>query len=149
MIYKGDKLTIRPEYADAGDNGLTWIATDDEEKGRVTIEALTNQPINPSQVVRADMVELTGLAAIRERYGLEEIGTGGGATALFLELNTNQDHVLITDNDGDAPTDDSPEFGIAVFLHADDDEPDHYFLLDNLEALNETLHAVCVLWGYL
>lgn len=60
MIKKGDTVRIRPEWADAGDDAFTFIAVDDEEKGRVTIQAQLGQPINPTQVVKVEMVEKVG-----------------------------------------------------------------------------------------
>jgi hypothetical protein len=58
-IKTGDRVKIRPEWQDEGDSEIEFIAVDDEEKGRVTIEAqLPNMPIKPTQVVRIDMIEL-------------------------------------------------------------------------------------------
>ena len=59
MIKKGDYLIIKPEWCDAGDEGFTWVARSDEEKGRVDISAveLTHLPLWPVQTVRVDMVE--------------------------------------------------------------------------------------------
>jgi len=58
-IHKGDKITIRPEWRDAGDENFTWIARSDEEKGRLDISALELRHLAlwPMQTVRADMVE--------------------------------------------------------------------------------------------
>lgn len=36
-IKKGDTVEILPAYRDEGDSNYTWIAVDDEEKGRVSI----------------------------------------------------------------------------------------------------------------
>jgi len=58
MIKKGDTVKIKPEYQDAGDENFTWVACDDESKGRVTIS-----PVNiglefpPQQTVTTDMLE--------------------------------------------------------------------------------------------
>jgi len=59
MIRKGDILSIRPEWRDAGDETFTWVARSDEEKGRVDISALelSKMPLWPMQTVRVDMVE--------------------------------------------------------------------------------------------
>jgi Gene product 88 len=39
-IRKGDRVTIRQEWRDVGDECFTWVARNDEEKGRVDISAL-------------------------------------------------------------------------------------------------------------
>jgi hypothetical protein len=59
MIRKGDILSIKPEWRDAGDENFSWVARSDEEKGRVDISALelSEMPIWPMQTVRVDMVE--------------------------------------------------------------------------------------------
>ena len=54
MIKKGDIVEIKKEWQDEGDDQLVYIAADDEEKGRVTIEALTTMFINPTQVVKVE-----------------------------------------------------------------------------------------------
>jgi hypothetical protein len=62
MIRKGDVLTIKPQWRDAGDETLMWVARSDEEKGRLDISALIlkNLPLWPVQTVSIDMVEKTG-----------------------------------------------------------------------------------------
>ena len=58
MIHKGDKVRIKPEWQDAGDEDFTFVAVDDEDKGRVTIEPqIPGLKIKPTQVVRLDMIE--------------------------------------------------------------------------------------------
>lgn len=37
MIKKGDKVKINDGWVDSGDDGFTWIAASDEEKGRLDI----------------------------------------------------------------------------------------------------------------
>lgn len=37
MIKKDDKVEILPEFRDEGDETFTWVALDDEEKGRVVL----------------------------------------------------------------------------------------------------------------
>jgi hypothetical protein len=57
MILKGDKVQIKPEWQDAGDDRFTWIAVDNEENGRVMISPTnTGLPIAPTQVVHVDML---------------------------------------------------------------------------------------------
>jgi hypothetical protein len=59
LIRKGDRITIRPEWRDAGDECFTWVARNDEEKGRVDISALefSNMPIWPRQTVTINMID--------------------------------------------------------------------------------------------
>ena len=40
VIKKGDIITIKPEWQDAGDASFTWVARNDEEHGRVDISAV-------------------------------------------------------------------------------------------------------------
>ena len=40
MIKKGDIITIKPQWQDAGNASFTWVARDDEENGRVDISAV-------------------------------------------------------------------------------------------------------------
>ena len=54
MIKKGETVEIKKEWQDAGDDKITWIAVDNEEKGRVTIQAQLGLPINPTQVVNTE-----------------------------------------------------------------------------------------------
>lgn len=58
MIRKGDKIRIRPEWMDKGDDEFEWTAIDDEEKGRVTIRCeIPNMNIKPTSVVHVYMIE--------------------------------------------------------------------------------------------
>ena len=57
-IKAGDRIRIKPEWQDAGDDQIQWIALDDESQGRVTIQAqIPGMPILPTQVVTTDMIE--------------------------------------------------------------------------------------------
>jgi hypothetical protein len=57
MIRKGDKVQIKPEWQDAGDDRFTWVAVDDAENGCVMISPInTGLAIAPKQVVRVDML---------------------------------------------------------------------------------------------
>ena len=62
MIKKGDIITIKPEWRDAGNARFTWVARNDEEHGRVDISAveLACMAVLPSQTVRSEMIEATG-----------------------------------------------------------------------------------------
>jgi len=59
MILAGQTVKIKPECQDNGDDKYTWIAMDNEEKGRVTICPI-NHPmtIKPTFVVDASKLEL-------------------------------------------------------------------------------------------
>jgi hypothetical protein len=60
MIKSGEEVKIKPEWQDPGDDKITWIAVDDEEKGRVTIQAQLDLPIKPTQVVKVEWLERIG-----------------------------------------------------------------------------------------
>ena len=62
MVKKGDIITIKPQWQDAGDASFTWVARDDEENGRVDISAmeLAYMAVWPAQTVRSEMIEATG-----------------------------------------------------------------------------------------
>ena len=62
MIKKGEVITIKPQWQDAGDARFTWVARNDEEHGRVEISAveLAYMTVWPVQTVRSDMFEATG-----------------------------------------------------------------------------------------
>ena len=62
MIWKGDIITIRPEWRDARNARFTWVARNDEENGRVDIAAVevAYMDVWPAQTVRTDMIEATG-----------------------------------------------------------------------------------------
>ena len=56
-IRAGEQVFIKPEFQDAGDSKTVWIAVEDEDGGRVKIEAQLDMPINPTQVINVDMLE--------------------------------------------------------------------------------------------
>lgn len=54
---KGDMVNIKPEFQDAGDDQFTWIAVDDEEKGRITIQAnIPDMLLKPQYVVPVEWI---------------------------------------------------------------------------------------------
>lgn len=57
MITKGQVVHIRPEWQDAGDGQFIRIAVENEDGGRVRIVALCGLTINPTEVIRVDMLE--------------------------------------------------------------------------------------------
>lgn len=55
---KGDVIKIKKQFQDDGDDKFTWTAVDDEEKGRVTIQAdVPNMRIKPQHVVKVEWIE--------------------------------------------------------------------------------------------
>lgn len=57
MIKKGDRIQFKPEWQDAGDSNVTFIAVEDESGGRVMISAEIGLPINPTQIVHTYMIQ--------------------------------------------------------------------------------------------
>jgi len=57
MIRKGDRVWIKPHWQDPGDDAIVFVATEDEDGGRVSIEAQLGWPINPVQRVNVDMLD--------------------------------------------------------------------------------------------
>ena len=58
MIRKGDTVKIKPEWQDPGDDKFHWIATEDEDRGRVAIMPTnTGLPIPPWHTVDVAMLE--------------------------------------------------------------------------------------------
>ena len=62
MIKKGDIITIKPQWQDAGNVRFTWVARSDEEHGRIDISAVELAYIEvwPAQTVRTEMIEVSG-----------------------------------------------------------------------------------------
>lgn len=57
MIHKGDTVKIRPEWQDVGDTDIGFVALEDEDGGRVRIEAKLGLRFNPNTVVTVEMLE--------------------------------------------------------------------------------------------
>lgn len=58
MIRKGDPVTIKPEYRDAGEGPRLYLAASDEAEGSVTITPVDwPWPIKPIERVRVSMLE--------------------------------------------------------------------------------------------
>lgn len=53
----GDRVRIKPEHQDDGDDEFEWHAVDNEEKGRVTISPKNGMKIPPQYVVHSHMIE--------------------------------------------------------------------------------------------
>jgi hypothetical protein len=54
---KGDLVKIRPEWQDAGDEGIEWVCLEDGDGGRVRIQPKLGLPVVLNQVVSVDMFE--------------------------------------------------------------------------------------------
>ena len=57
MIKKGTQVRIKPEWQDAGDEQITWIAAEDEDGGRVLVVAELGMAVNPSYRIETDKLE--------------------------------------------------------------------------------------------
>jgi hypothetical protein len=57
-IKAGDVVRIKPEWQDVGDDKCIFIAIENEDGGRVRIECQLGLPINPTQIVRVEWLEL-------------------------------------------------------------------------------------------
>lgn len=57
MIKKGQRVSFKPEWRDPGDEGIVFVAAEDEDGGRVLITAEIGLTIKPVQVVGVDMIE--------------------------------------------------------------------------------------------
>ena len=55
-IKKGQRVYIKPEWQDAGDDTIEFIAIEDEDGGRVKISPQLGLPFNPVQVVDVEML---------------------------------------------------------------------------------------------
>jgi hypothetical protein len=63
MFQKGDRVKIKKEWQDEGDDELEWEVIEDEAGGRVRIRTVRNPFghgawLHPNQVVRVDMIEM-------------------------------------------------------------------------------------------
>ena len=57
-VRRGDRVRIRPEWQDPGDDEFTWVALEDEDGGRVRIApVMPDLCIPPNYVVTTDMIE--------------------------------------------------------------------------------------------
>ncbi len=60
MIKRGDIVRLLPQWQDPGDGALTWAALEDEDGGRVLVEARgAGLGIAPTYVVAVGMLEPT------------------------------------------------------------------------------------------
>lgn len=59
MIKKDDRIDILPQWQDEGDENYVWVATDDEENGRITICPISMPiTIKPRSTVDVNMISL-------------------------------------------------------------------------------------------
>jgi len=57
LIKKGDVVSIKKEWQDAGDDRIVFLACEDEDGGRVLIEPQVSLAFRPRQVVNVSMLE--------------------------------------------------------------------------------------------
>ena len=111
LICAGDIIKFKPEWQDGGDDDITFIAMDDEEKGRIVVEGQVDLPIKPQQTV-----SVTWIASHQhsdESYlrafgtlGFELWQTGGGCTAFGYRINrfegrtVEAPYMMVTDSEG-------------------------------------------------
>lgn len=57
MIKRGDVVKFKPNWMDIGDDKVTFIAIEDEDGGRVKVQAQLGLPINPVDVVLVAWIE--------------------------------------------------------------------------------------------
>jgi len=51
MVRKGERVYFKPEWRDAGDDQIIFIALNDESMGRVDVQAQLGWTINPINTV--------------------------------------------------------------------------------------------------
>ena len=57
-IKRGDRVSIKPEWQDPGDNEFAWVALEDEHGDRVRIApVMPDVRYPPNHVVNTDMIE--------------------------------------------------------------------------------------------
>ena len=84
---------------------------------------------------------------IKDDFYMTDYHTGGGCMALFCELNTLQDYILVTAEDAQIPTDDDTQFYIGLYLHDGDGTPAHMFETTNIDHLYMLIESIGHLWG--
>jgi hypothetical protein len=57
MIKKGDRVFVKKEYQDPGDDCFQWIACEDEDGGRVLVSTVALGSIHPTGVFHTYMLE--------------------------------------------------------------------------------------------
>jgi hypothetical protein len=57
MFKVGDKIRIKPEWQDPGDDLYVWIVIEDEDGGRVAIQPQLGLRLNPCERVNTSMIE--------------------------------------------------------------------------------------------
>lgn len=87
-IRKGDRVIIKPEWRDAGDELLIWMAVEDEDGGRVLISPLnTGLTFPPQQVVTTEMLETPGVSfkLVIDAYACDELGNGPAYAVITVD----------------------------------------------------------------
>lgn len=60
MIRKGDIVKFKPEWRDGGDEEVIFVAIEDEDGGRLMVQAQLGLAINPIQVLSVEMIQAKG-----------------------------------------------------------------------------------------
>jgi hypothetical protein len=69
-IRHGDRVRIKPEWQDPGDDEFVWTAVENEAGGRVRIRPVMDLQIPPSYVVTTEMIEHEGIQVCRKQSGV-------------------------------------------------------------------------------
>lgn len=57
MVLKGDVVRFKTDWQDEGDENIVFVALEDEDGGRVLIQAQLGLELNPTQVAHTYMLE--------------------------------------------------------------------------------------------
>lgn len=57
MIQAGQTVQFKPEWQDAGDQTISFVAIENENGGRVKVRAMLGLAIDPIQVVTVEMIK--------------------------------------------------------------------------------------------
>lgn len=61
MIRAGDRIKIKPEFQDEGDDLLDYVAVDDEDGGRILVRCLIPWwTFHPTSIIETRMIEERG-----------------------------------------------------------------------------------------
>lgn len=63
-IRPGDRVTFKPEWRDEGDEDIDFVAVENDDGGRVRVEAKLSLPFNPQSTVHLDMIETVNGVAV-------------------------------------------------------------------------------------
>ena len=94
---------------------------------------------------------MTSFRDIKRSFALEEHYTGGYCTALYGKLKDENNHILLTDDGLSAPTEDSKEIFVGVYLDSTPGDVTHSFEVKihgrDFNYLYTLISAIYILWG--